>query len=167
MEGLRTFSVPLSKYSVATCAMFYHLIPEAKLKKGLLPLGPVFRLLSNFEGQRGKQYLPQERCGEDVELAANRMPAYWERMRADESNSLTVAVAFPQPCVGSVGKVSWTINPLASIATNAMGITQNTERDYSGERRRMVLSHFYLGSRGIFCSRQLSIRRIQSQDHSL
>ena len=95
MEDLRTFSVPLSKYSVATCAMFYHLIPEAKLKKGLLPLGPVFRLLSNFEGQRGKQYLPQERCGEDVELAANRMPAYWERMRADESNSLAVAVASP------------------------------------------------------------------------
>ena len=45
-------------------------------------LGPAFRLLANFEGNRGKQFLPQERCGDDVELAANRMPAYWERMRA-------------------------------------------------------------------------------------
>ena len=75
MDGLSSFNVPLSKYTVATCAMLYHLIPEAKLRKCLLPLGPVFRFLSNFEGQRGKQYLPQERCGEDVELAANRMPA--------------------------------------------------------------------------------------------
>ena len=45
-------------------------------------LEPAFRLLLNFEGKGGKQYLPQECCGEDVELAANRMPAYWERMRA-------------------------------------------------------------------------------------
>ena len=64
-------------------------------------LGPAFRLLSNFEGKRGKQYLPQECCGEDVELAANRMPAYWERMCAtaneddaqcaEELHSLAVA----------------------------------------------------------------------------
>ena len=49
-------------------------------------LTPAFRLWLNFEGERGKQYLPQERCGEDVELAANRMPAYWERMLANADN---------------------------------------------------------------------------------
>ena len=54
-------------------------------------LGPAFRLLANFEGNRGKQYLPQERCGEDIELAANRMPAYWTRLQASADLSLPVA----------------------------------------------------------------------------
>ena len=44
-------------------------------------LGPVFRMLANAEGSSRKQYLPQEQCGEDVVLAANRMPAYWTRMK--------------------------------------------------------------------------------------
>ena len=36
-----------------------------------------------------KQYLPAEACGEDVELAANSMPAYWRRMQ----NSAVLPVA--------------------------------------------------------------------------
>ena len=45
-------------------------------------LGPVFRMLANAEGAARKQYLPQEQCGEDVDvLAANQMPAYWTRMK--------------------------------------------------------------------------------------
>ena len=81
MQVIPTGAMALSRHSLAICALFYRLIPGPKCTKGPMLLGPAFRLLLNFEGKRAKQYLPQDCCGEDVELATNRMLAYWERMR--------------------------------------------------------------------------------------
>ena len=61
-------------------------------------LGPIFRMLANAEGTSRKQYLPQEQCGEDVELAANRMPAYWTRLQDSAErpvDDLSLPVASP------------------------------------------------------------------------
>ena len=61
-------------------------------------LGPIFRMLANSEGTSRKQYLPEDMCGEDVELAANRMPAYWMRLQdsAEQSvDDLSLSVASP------------------------------------------------------------------------
>ena len=61
-------------------------------------LGPVLRILGNASGRFRKQYLSQEQCGEDVELAANRMPAYWRRMQdsaGQRADDLSLAVASP------------------------------------------------------------------------
>ena len=74
--------LPRSKHTLAVLALYYGILISWK-KKNTDPmrLGPVFRMLANAEGSSRKQYLPQEQCGEDVVLAANRMPAYWTRMK--------------------------------------------------------------------------------------
>ena len=61
----------------------YHriLIAWKKKSRGPMFLGPIFRLLANAEGTSRKRYLAENECGEDVELAANRMPAYWTRLQ--------------------------------------------------------------------------------------
>ena len=61
-------------------------------------LGPIFRMLANAEGTTREQCLPQEQCGEDVELAANRMPAYWTRLQDSAEwpvDDLSLPVASP------------------------------------------------------------------------
>ena len=61
-------------------------------------LAPVFRLLANAEGTSRKQYLSHEQCGEDVELTANRMPAYWTRLHngaAASADDLCSPIASP------------------------------------------------------------------------
>ena len=89
---------PRSKHTLAVLALYYGILITWKKKNtGPMRLGPVFRMLANAEGTTRKQYLPQEQCGEDVELAANRMPAYWKRMRSNgeqpgDDLSLPVAV---------------------------------------------------------------------------
>ena len=58
----------------------------------------MFRLLANASGTARKQYLPADACGEDVELAANSMPAYWRRMQnsaAQPVADLSLPVASP------------------------------------------------------------------------
>ena len=45
-----------------------------------LRFGPTLRLLTNLTSQCGKQYTPQEKCGVDVGLAANELPAYFVRL---------------------------------------------------------------------------------------
>ena len=62
---------------------------------------PTLRLLAIFKGECGKQYTPQDACGEDVELAANRLPAYFSRLPgsaaqpADAASDLMLPVASP------------------------------------------------------------------------
>ena len=72
----------MSKHTLAVLALYHRILITWK-KKNTAPmvLGPMFRMLANAEGTSRKQYLPQDQCGEDVELAANRMPAYWTRMQ--------------------------------------------------------------------------------------
>ena len=73
---------PRSKHTLAVLALYHGILITWKKKNtGPMVLGPIFRMLANAEGTSRKQYLPQEQCGEDVELAANRMPAYWTRLQ--------------------------------------------------------------------------------------
>ena len=65
-----------TKHTLATCSLFRLLLTVHKPPKVvILRLGPTLRLLANLRSQCGKQYTPQEKCGADVELAANTLPA--------------------------------------------------------------------------------------------
>ena len=72
---------PLSKHTLATCTLFRLLLTAQKpAATRMFRFGPTLRLLANFKGECRKQYTPQDACGEDVELAANRLPAYFSRL---------------------------------------------------------------------------------------
>ena len=90
---------PGSKHTLAVMALYHAILITWKKKNtGPMPMGPVFRMLANAEGNCRKQYLPQELCGEDVELAANRLPAYWMRMQKSSEqpvHDLSLPVASP------------------------------------------------------------------------
>jgi hypothetical protein len=74
-------ATPLSKHALATCTLFRLLLTSQKPPKAfILRFGPTLRLLANYEGKCGKRYAPQDSCGADVELAANRLPAYFTRL---------------------------------------------------------------------------------------
>ena len=49
-------------------------------RQGALLVGPTLRLLLSTSGKRKKQYLPADKFGEDVGLAANCMLAYCEKI---------------------------------------------------------------------------------------
>ena len=77
----RITATPLSKHTLATCTIFRLLLTSQKHPKAfILRFGPTLRLLANFKGDCGKRYTPQDACGADVELAANRLPAYFTRL---------------------------------------------------------------------------------------
>ena len=72
---------PLSKHTLATCTLFRLLLTAQKpAATRMFRFRPTLRLLANFKGECRKQYTPQDACGEDVELAANRLPAYFSRL---------------------------------------------------------------------------------------
>ena len=91
----------LSKRTLATLALYHRLLVAVhKQKHAPFTLAPICRLLANAAGKRGKQYLPENVCGDDVYLAANQMPAYWTRMTISEHGAaqpedLTLSVATP------------------------------------------------------------------------
>ena len=65
-----------SKHTLTMLALHHLLLIVWKTNsRGTMLLGPMFWMLANSEGTSRKQYLPEDMCGEDVELAANRMPA--------------------------------------------------------------------------------------------
>ena len=86
MQDLRDSAVTalsLSASALASLALYRHiLIGARKKRRGPMVLGPIVRLLANAGGAARKQYLPEDRCGDDVELTANRMPAYWRRLQS-------------------------------------------------------------------------------------
>ena len=74
-------AILLTKHAIATCTLFRLLLTSQKPPTTLiLRFGPTLRLLANLKGECGKQYTPPEQCGADVELAANRLPAYLTRL---------------------------------------------------------------------------------------
>ncbi|CAK0903594.1 unnamed protein product, partial [Prorocentrum cordatum] len=74
-------ATPLSKHTLATCTLFRLLLTSQKPPKAfVLRFGPILRLVANFKGDCGKRYTPHDACGENVELAANRLPAYFTRL---------------------------------------------------------------------------------------
>ena len=82
----------LSAGALASLALYRYILSSTKEKRrGPMLLGPMIRLHSNAHDHRGKTYLPQEMCGEDVELAANRIPAYWTRLQdsAEQPGGIT------------------------------------------------------------------------------
>ena len=110
-----------------------------------MTLGPLVRLLENFAGTKGKRYVPQELCGEDVQLAANRMPAYYVRLRASaaqpaEADELTVAVASPPVMCWICGEGFTHVGDLVKHCIQKRGeeTTPNIGSGFSGERRRMA-----------------------------
>ena len=92
-------ALSLSARALASLALYRHiLIAAQKQRKGPMILGPIVRLLANANGAARKQYLPEDLCGEDVELTANRMPAYWRRLQSSAEqpvDDLSLAVASP------------------------------------------------------------------------
>ena len=89
----------LSARALASLALYRHILIKAqKHRKGPMILGPIVRLLANANGAARKQYLPEDLCGEDVELTANRMPAYWRRLQSSAEqpvDDLSLPVASP------------------------------------------------------------------------
>ena len=85
-----------SKHTLAVLALYHRILITWK-KKNTAPMvmGPMFRMLANAEGTSRKQYLPQDQCGEDVELAANRMPAYWTRMQKKSAGQRVDDLSLP------------------------------------------------------------------------
>lgn len=99
MHANAVTGLTLSKRALASLSLYHHiLVALQKRKRGPMLLGPVFRLLANAEGARGKRYLSEDQCGKDVELTANRMPAYWRRMQDSVEQpveDLALAIASP------------------------------------------------------------------------
>ena len=55
---------PLSKHTLATCALFRLLLTAQKpAATQMFRFGPTLRLLANFKGECRKQYIPQDACG--------------------------------------------------------------------------------------------------------
>ena len=99
VSGIRRTLFALSKHTLAVLALYHRILITWKPRsRGTMLLGPIFRMLSNSEGTSRKQYLPEDMCGEDVELAANRMPAYWMRLQDSAEqpvDDLSLPVASP------------------------------------------------------------------------
>ena len=111
--------------ALATLALYQHiLVTSMKTRNKLLLLGPMFRLLANASGTARKQYLPVDACGEDVELTAKRMPAYWRSMQNSAEQpveDLSLPVDPPrQSCAGFTASVSYTMALSSSIAARRM-----------------------------------------------
>jgi len=71
-SGHMPTDLALSKHTLAMLALYHRILIVWKTKgRGPMFLGPIFRMLANSEGTSRKQYLPEDMCGEDVELAAN------------------------------------------------------------------------------------------------
>ena len=92
-------NAPQSKHTLAVLALYHRfLITWKKKSTGPMKTGPVLRILANVGGNSRKQYLPQNQCGENVELAANCMPAYYRRMQNSAGQpveDLSLPVASP------------------------------------------------------------------------
>jgi hypothetical protein len=103
IQALREHGVTglaLSPHALASLALYRHILVAAKEKQKRRPLlqGPIFRLLANASGTARKLYLPVDAVGEDVELTANSMPAYWRRMQnsaEQPAEDLSLPVASP------------------------------------------------------------------------
>ena len=63
-------------------------------------MGLIFSLLANASGTSKKQFLLANKCDEYVELAANCMPAYWNRLLDSvEPPVVDLSLAVPSPPV--------------------------------------------------------------------
>ena len=103
--------MPLSKHTLSACTLFRFLLTSQKPTAGhILRFGPVLRLLANFKGECGQKYIPQDKCGADVELAANRLPAYFTRL----ADSAAQPVLSPSSAAQPAAVASDLMMPVAS-----------------------------------------------------
>ena len=101
-------ATPLTKHTLATCTLFHLLLTLQKPPKALvLRFGPTLRLLANFKGECVKQYKPQDKCGADVELAANRLPAYFTRLADSAAQPVSPSSSAAQPAVAQTSCFPW------------------------------------------------------------
>ena len=93
---------PLSKHTLATCTLFRLLLTAQKPAAArIFRFGPTLRLLANFKGECGKQYIPQDACGEDVELAANRLPACFSELADSAEQPVLSSSSAAQPAAAA------------------------------------------------------------------
>ena len=99
LSGHLLTALALPKNTLAMLALYHRILIAWKTKsRGPMFLGPIVRMRANSEGTSRKQYLPEDMCREDVELAANRMPAYWTRLQDSAEqpvSDLSLPVARP------------------------------------------------------------------------
>ena len=93
---------PLSKHTLAACTCFWLLLTAQKpAATRMVRFGPTLRLLANFKGESRKQYTPQDACGEDVELAANGLPAYFSRLAGSAEQPVPSSSSAAQPAAAA------------------------------------------------------------------
>ena len=129
----------LSKHTLAALALYHRILITWKPRScGTMLLSPILGLLANSEGTSRKQYLPEDMCGKDVELAANRMPAYWTRLQDSAEqpvHDLALPVASPPVMCWICGEGFLHDGALSSsIVVKHMAITPSTGNDYFGEQ---------------------------------
>ena len=76
-----TQHAPLPNNTLATCTllrMLLTIVQPAAIQ--MFRLAPTLRLLANVKGESRKRYTPEDVCGEDVEVAASRLPAHFSRL---------------------------------------------------------------------------------------
>ena len=99
LSGHMPNGLALSKLTLAMLALYHRILITWKTTRhGPMFLSPMFQLLADYAGMNRKQYLPEDMCGEDVELAANQMPAYWTRLQGSAEqpvDDLSLPVASP------------------------------------------------------------------------
>ena len=140
-------NLQLSAHSLASCALYHGALLLRQPKGGRTGptrIGPMLRLLANSRDMCGKSYMPQDLCGEDVELATNRLPAYWARMRdeaaapndADQPASAArpddsmIAIATPPVMCGTCGEGFTHLRAFFEHCTKKHG-------DYAEYRKRL------------------------------
>ena len=91
--------------ALATCALYYFKTLYKKPKTEVTLLTPCFRLLANAAAKLGKSYFPGHACTDDVELAMNRLPKFWQDAVSAEQPS-DQAGLHPHPNLMDVSKLA-------------------------------------------------------------
>ena len=122
---------------------------------------PTLRLLANFKGEPCKRYTPEDLCGEDVELAANRLPAYFSRLVGSleqlvsysgsvahlglSDADLMILVPLHKLCAGFGVKGSHAMAPCTSTAPPLAVATRSIVNVFYGEHGKTVSSLYCSG----------------------
>ena len=140
--------MPFSKHTLATCTLFRCLLTSQKLTLPLiLRFSPTLRLLANYKGEYGKKYTPQDKCGADVELAANRLPAYFTRLADSAAPPVPSPGSAAQPAAGASDLMLPVASPPVMCWICGEGFTHNgaflqhctdAHGDYAEYRKRLL-----------------------------
>ena len=141
-------ATPFTKHTLATCSLFRLLLTVHKPPKVvILRFGPTLRLLANLRSQCCKQYTPQEKCGADVELAANTLPAYFGRLADSGAQSVLSSSSAGHPAAVTPDLMLPVATPPVMCWICGEGFTHNgaflkhcsdAHGDYAEYRKRLL-----------------------------